>query len=184
MNPLINLIVFAGLASAMLLMSILAITTKSLLRSATYLLLILVCTAGLYLFLNYHFLAAVQVSVYAGGVVVLFVFAIFLTTKKDEVLIKHEYRRYVYGAFVALIGIGVVAFTIFKTKFIYAANPSAEGDAELSMSDIGTALMGTEKYQYLLPFEALSLLLLAAIIGGILIARKDKKKNEPEESQY
>ena len=141
MSPIINLLIFGGLAVAMLIMSVMAITTKSLLRSATYLLLTLICTAGFYLFLNYHFLAAVQVSVYAGGVIVLFVFAIFLTTKKDE-------------------------------------------DAQLSMADIGTALMGTGKYQFLLPFEMLSLLLLAAIVGGILIARKDKKHGEKEESQY
>ena len=161
MSPIINLLIFGGLAVAMLIMSVMAITTKSLLRSATYLLLTLICTAGFYLFLNYHFLAAVQVSVYAGGVIVLFVFAIFLTTKKDEVLVKHEYRRYVYGALIALVGIGLVAYTILKTKFIYAANPSI-----------------------LLPFEMLSLLLLAAIVGGILIARKDKKHGEKEESQY
>ena len=184
MSPIINLLIFGGLAVAMLIMSVMAITTKSLLRSATYLLLTLICTAGFYLFLNYHFLAAVQVSVYAGGVVVLFVFAIFLTTKKDEVLVKHEYRRYVYGALIALVGIGLVAYTILRTKFIYAANPSMEGDAQLSMADIGTALMGTGKYQFLLPFEMLSLLLLAAIVGGILIARKDKKHGEKEESQY
>ena len=147
MSPIINLLIFGGLAVAMLIMSVMAITTKSLLRSATYLLLTLICTAGFYLFLNYHFLAAVQVSVYAGGVVVLFVFAIFLTTKKDEVLVKHEYRRYVYGALIALVGIGLVAYTILKTKFIYAANPSMEGDTQLSMADIGTALMGTGKYQ-------------------------------------
>jgi NADH-quinone oxidoreductase subunit J len=47
-----------------------------------------------------------------------------------------------------------------------------EGDQEINMQVIGNALMGTEKYQYILPFEVLSLLLLACIIGGILIARK------------
>lgn len=182
MSPIINLLIFGGLAVAMLIMSVMAITSKSLLRSATYLLLILICTAGLYLFLHYHFLAAVQVSVYAGGVVVLFVFAIFLTTPKDQVLLKHEYRRYVYAVLITICGVGLVGFTLFKTKFIYAANPSVDGYLELPMQDIGRALMGTEKYQYLLPFEAISLLLLAAIIGGILIARKDKKDDGKDES--
>jgi len=166
----------------MLAMSVLAITTKSLLRSATYLLLILLCTAGFYLMLNYHFLAAVQVSVYAGGVVVLFVFAIFLTTKKDEVLLKHEYRRYFYGAVIVLAGVGLLAFMFIKTKFIYGGNTTMEGDREIKMKVIGNALMGTEKYQYLLPFEILSILLLACIIGGIMIARKDRK-NDTDKSE-
>lgn len=154
----------------MLLLSVMAVSSKSLLRSATYLLLVLICTAGLYLFLNYHFLAAVQISVYAGGVLVLFIFAIFLTSNKGDVMDRHQTRKYILGFLTALGGIAVTAFAIMKHKFIYAA--PVEGDAEIDMSVIGNALMGTEKHQYLLPFEVLSLLLLACIIGGILIARK------------
>jgi NADH-quinone oxidoreductase subunit J len=149
-----------------------AVTAKSLLRAATYLLLVLICTAGLYLFLNYHFLAAVQLSVYAGGVLILFIFAIFLTNSKDTVLEKHQWQKYLYGALALFGGIGVTAFALVKHQFFYAGNTSIEGDQEINMKVIGEALMGTEKYQYLLPFEVLSILLLAAIIGGILIARK------------
>jgi NADH-quinone oxidoreductase subunit J len=144
------------------------------LRSATYLLLVLVCTAGLYLFLNYHFLAAVQISVYAGGVLILFIFAIFLTTNKGDVLQKHQTRKYLYGALTFLTGIAVTAFALLKHKFLYPSGEATAvvGDEEISMKVIGQTLMGTEKYQYLLPFEVLSILLLACIIGGILIARK------------
>jgi NADH-quinone oxidoreductase subunit J len=150
---------------------VLAVSAKSLLRSATYLLLVLICTAGFYLFLNYHFLAAVQISVYAGGVLILFIFAIFLTSNKGDVLKKHQSKKYVMGALAALGGIAVTAFALLKHQFVYA-NDSVAGDREIDMQAIGHALMGTEKYQYLLPFEVLSLLLLACIIGGILIARK------------
>jgi NADH-quinone oxidoreductase subunit J len=122
--------------------------------------------------LNYHFLAAVQVSVYAGGVVILFIFAIFLTTSKGEVLLKHQMRRYVLGFLAIVAGIGLTAFVLFKHQFMYESNTSIAGDQEISMSLIGQTLMGTEKYQYLLPFEVLSVLLLACIIGGIVIARK------------
>lgn len=172
MSPLINLIIFACLGIAMLALSVMAITTKSLLRSATYLLLILLCTAGFYLFLNYHFLAAVQVSVYAGGVVILFVFAIFLTTKKDEAMVKHEALRYVYGAAAILAGIALTAFIVLKREYLYSGNTSMLGDVEIPMQQIGETLMGTGKYQYLLPFEILSVLLLACIIGGLIIAKK------------
>lgn len=172
MDPIINLIIFACLGVAMLALSIMAITSRSLLRSAVYLLLVLLCTAGFYLFLNYHFLAAVQVSVYAGGVVILFIFAIFLTTSKGEILLKHQVRRYILGLLGIASGIGLTTFVLFKHQFLYESNTTMVGDQELSMSLIGQTLMGTGKYQYLLPFEVLSILLLACIIGGILIARK------------
>lgn len=172
MDPIINLIIFSCLGAAMLALSIMAVTAGSLLRSAVYLLLVLLCTAGFYLFLNYHFLAAVQVSVYAGGVVILFIFAIFLTTNKGEVLFRHEIWRYVFGFLGVVAGIGLTAFVLFKHRFLYETNTSIAGDQEISMQLIGQTLMGTGKYQYLLPFEVLSVLLLACIIGGILIARK------------
>ncbi|MCC8144930.1 MAG: NADH-quinone oxidoreductase subunit J [Bacteroidales bacterium] len=172
MDPLINLILFGCLGIAILALSVMAVTAKSLLRSATYLLLVLICTAGLYLFLNYHFLAAVQISVYAGGVLVLFIFTIFLTSNKGDLLERHKIRKYIMGGLAALGGIAVAAFALLKHQFVYGNNTTIEGDQEINMKIIGEALMGTEKYQYLLPFEALSLLLLACIIGGILIARK------------
>jgi NADH-quinone oxidoreductase subunit J len=174
MDPIINFILFAALGVAILLLSVFAVSAKSLLRSATYLLLVLLCTAGLYLFLNYHFLAAVQVSVYAGGVVVLFIFAIFLTGSKGDLLERHQARKYLLGGLTAIGGVAVTAFAYWKHRFVYGSNPAIAGDQEIDMKIIGNTLMGTGKYQYLLPFEVLSLLLLACIIGGILIARKSK----------
>ena len=172
MDPIINLILFFCLGIAILLLSVLAITTRSLLRAAIYLLLVLIGTAGLYLFLNYHFLAAIQLSVYAGGVVILFVFAIFLTTSKGESLSSHPFRRYIYGALAIVVGIGVTGFAWVKHQFLYSPEAGGAGDLEINMKLIGQTLLGTEKHQYLLPFEVLSILLLACIIGGILIARK------------
>ncbi|GAP71357.1 NADH dehydrogenase I subunit J [Candidatus Symbiothrix dinenymphae] len=176
MDSIVNVIIFAVLAAASVVLSVLAVTCKSLLRAATYLLLVLICTAGFYLLLNYHFLAAVQISVYAGGVVILFIFAIFLTTNKDEVMTLHTVRKYLRGAVAAVGGVVLVGYVLWK-NVLYAPtdNQTMIGEQEMSMQSIGDALMGTEKYQYLLPFEALSLLLLAAIIGGIVIARKEKK---------
>ena len=172
MNPIINLIIFACLGVAALALSVMAVTSKSLLRSAVYLLLVLICTAGFYLLLNFHFLAAVQVSVYAGGVMILFIFAIFLTTNKNEILSKQQIWRYIYGFAAIVAGIGVTVFVLFKHKFLYQSDTGMPEDQEIDMNLIGHTLMGTGKYQYLLPFEILSVLLLACIIGGILIARK------------
>ncbi len=169
---MINFIIFCVLAIFILAMSLMAVTATKILRAATYLLFVLIGTAGFYLLLNYHFLAAVQISVYAGGIVVLFIFAIFLTSNKGDMIESHSKKKILYGILASVGGIALTAFVLMKHKFLYADNLTIEGDQEINMKMIGEALMGTEKYQYLLPFEILSVLLLACIIGGILIARK------------
>lgn len=167
-----NLIVFYILAFLIVGSSVLAVTSRRMLRAATFLLFVLIGTGGLYLMLNYHFLAAVQLSVYAGGILILFIFAILLTSAKGDRAEPHDGRRIVAGVVTALAGIVITTLITLKHKVVYADNPTILGDQEMNMKVIGHALMGTEKYQYILPFEVLSILLLACVIGGILIARK------------
>lgn len=166
------MIIFGVLAALIVTCSILAVTARRMLRAATYLLLVLISTAGLYILLNYHFLAAVQLSVYAGGILILFIFAILLTSAKGDRAEPHDRRRVIAGIITVLAGIAVTSMVTIKHKFLYGDNPTILGDQQIEMREIGQALMGTGKYQYLLSFEMLSVLLLACIIGGILIARK------------
>ena len=165
-------IIFYILAIAITVCSILAVTARRMLRAATYLLFVLVATAGLYLLLNYHFLAAVQLSVYAGGILILFIFAILLTSARGDKAEPHDRKRILSALAAVAVGLVVTVATLMKNNFLYGNNPTIEGDFQIPMKEIGVALMGTGKYQYLLPFEVLSVLLLACIIGGILIARK------------
>ena len=123
----LQLIVFIVLALFIAVCSVLAVTTSRILRAATYLLFVLFGTAGIYFQLNYSFLGAVQLLIYAGGL-----------------------------------------FVMLKNEFL----PSHFVHGELDVRTIGHALIGMEKYQYILPFEVISVLLLACIVGGILIARK------------
>lgn len=177
MDPIIKLVIFSCLVVMMLLLSVLAITTRSLLRAATYLLLVLICTAGLYLFLNYQFLAAAQISVYAGGVLILFIFAIFLTTPKRKLLPKRrQLKKYIYASLVLVGGFALAAFVLLKHNLYSSAQSIVNSSLANtdSMSAIAETMTGTGKYQYLLPFEVLSILLFVCIIGGILIARKRK----------
>ena len=82
--------------------------------------------------------------------------------------------RVLGGAVVSLVGLATVVVVLLKNRFIDFAAQSAVG--EIPMNTIGTALLGSEKYQYVLPFEFISVFLLACIIGGIMIARKEDDK--------
>lgn len=160
--------IFYLLAAAIVVFSILTVTTKRILRAATYLLFVLFATAGLYFRLNYSFLGAVQLTVYAGGIIILYVFSILLTSPEGDHAAPLRTSKFIAGLASALIGLGVVLFIIMNHQF--ASGTLMLG--EIDMRVLGTALMGTSKYQYLLPFEAISVLLLACIVGGITIARK------------
>lgn len=169
MDITLHSFVFFLVALAMVVFSILTVTTKRLLRSVTYLLFVLFGTALLYFLLDYTFLGAVQLLVYAGGIVVLFVFSILLTRSDRKMNERFPLQKAIPALLASLAGAGVLLFCILSHNFSAQVAPSGE---ELDIKTIGHALMGAEKYQYLLPFEAVSVLLLACLIGGILIARK------------
>lgn len=163
-----NEIIFFLLAAVIVLCSILTVTTRKILRAATYLLFVLFATAGLYFQLDYSFLGAVQLTVYAGGVIVLYVFSILLTNQDAEPVKKIKKSKWFAALISSLAGVAI-AFFLFLT---HSFPVSQFQPGEVNMKVVGTALMGTEKYQYLLPFELISVMLLACIVGAILIARK------------
>lgn len=157
------------LAAAMVIFSVMAVTSRKILRAATYLLFALFATAGVYFMLDYEFLGAVQIAVYAGGIVVLFVFSILLTSHPGDNSEVLESRRRRLGLLAALAMLVVTGWALVsRCEFFVKAADHTNPD----MQTIGTALMGTGEGQYLLPFEAISVLLLACIIGGVVVARK------------
>ncbi|MDD3107704.1 MAG: NADH-quinone oxidoreductase subunit J [Alistipes sp.] len=160
---------FAFLSAVILVFSVMTVTTRRIMRSATYLLFVLFATAGIYFQLDYSFLGAVQLLIYAGGIIVLFVFSILLTRSQRE---KDPVRRRKVVAGLLTAGVGAVLCGGLLCTHLFGPSQLSEG--EIEMHRIGYAMMGTGKYQYLLPFEAISVLLLACIIGGVLIARKRK----------
>ncbi len=160
---------YVVIALTMVIFSVMAVTSRKILRAATYLLFALFGTAALYFTLDYEFLGAVQIAVYAGGIVVLFVFAILLTSKPGHNSEKLTSKSTV-AAMVAAVAMAAVcgAALISRCQF-FAAKPAME---DLTMHRIGMQLMSSGEGGLLLPFEALSVLLLACIIGGVVIARK------------
>lgn len=164
-----SIILYCVVALSIIVFSVLAVTTRKILRAATYLLFTLFAAAVVYFMLDYEFLGAVQIAVYAGGIVVLFVFSILLTSHPGDNSERLTSRSKILGLVGALAMFGVAGWALISRCANFAALPEMK---YLTMSDLGTALMGTGENQYLLPFEAVSVLLLACIIGGVVVARK------------
>ena len=164
-------IVFYIVGACIIVSSILAVTTERLLRAATYLLFVLFGTGAIYGILGYTFLSAVQLMVYAGGIVVLYVFSILLTQSDKNMKYRQNRAKLISVLITTVVGAVLVLFLVMTNGF--ALNLIPQG-VELPVDQIGHALIGTDKYQFVLPFEAVSVLLLACMIGAILIARKEK----------
>lgn len=169
MESLGSIICYVVVALAMIVFSVLAVTTRKILRAATYLLFTLFAAAAVYFMLDYEFLGAVQIAVYAGGIVVLFVFAILLTSKPGDNSEKLTSKSKALGLIGSLAMLLVSGYALLTRCNLFEARPDMETP---TMDRIGETLMGTGAGQYLLPFEAVSVLLLACIIGGVVIARK------------
>ena len=169
MDITLETVVFFFLAAFIAVFSVLTVTTRRMVRAATWLLFVLFGTAGIYFLLGYTFLGAVQIMVYAGGIVVLYVFSILLTSGEGDKITKLKRSRLWAGLCTTLAGAIIVLFILLKHEFTGAVNVTP---AELDFSLIGQQMLSSDKYGYLLPFEAVSILLLACIIGGLLIARK------------
>ncbi|HIY87780.1 MAG TPA: NADH-quinone oxidoreductase subunit J [Candidatus Bacteroides pullicola] len=169
MEITLETVVFYFLAAFIAAFSILTVTTNRIVRAATYLLFVLFGTAGFYFLLGYTFLGSVQIMVYAGGVVVLYVFSIFLTSGEGAKFQKLKKSRFWAALGTTLAGAVIVLFVLLKHKFLAPVDVEY---AETGFKEIGSLMVSSDKYGYLLPFEAVSILLLACIIGGLLIARK------------
>ena len=168
-----NIIVFAILAVVILASAVMCVTTKRIMWAATFLLFVLFGIAGIYFLLDYTFLGAAQLSVYAGGVTMIYIFAIQLVNKRtlQGLVERMKGSRVAFGALVTLIGLATVVVVFLKNQVV---NRFAEmADTEVSMEAIGRSLVSSDKFGYVLPFEFISVFLLACIIGGIVISRKE-----------
>jgi NADH-quinone oxidoreductase subunit J len=163
-----NLLMFYLFSAVIVTFAILSVTSRKILRAATYLLFVLVSTGGLYFMLNFNFLAAVQLTLYAGGIVVLIIFSILLTSQIADKLEIASLSKTWLAALLTLGGAGMTLFTILSYHF-------PEKNPVLIQSDIhtiGLYFMNYGEGGYALPFEVISILLLAAMIGAIIIAKR------------
>ena len=139
--------------------------SRSPVTSAMFLVLTIVSLAGLFVLLHAFFLAAVQILVYAGAVMVLFLFVIMLLDIKEEV----RRRFQTFG-----IATGVVSVGGLAALAVYAIATSGMGQGLTPQAEGGTPILGRMLFQqYLLPFEIVSILLLVGMVGVILLSKKD-----------
>lgn len=164
-------IMFFVLAGIIVASSVLTVVTRSIMRAATFLFFALLGTAGMYFLMGYTFLGAVQTMVYAGGIIVLYVFAILLTRGVKDRISENTRKKIALSAVLSLVGLGLVGYIIFTAK-LRSAVLTAPDERVMSMTRVGENMLSTDMNGYLLPFEAVSILLLACIVAGVMIARK------------
>jgi len=173
-------IIFYLLAGLTLGCGFLSVTTRQIFRAAIYLLFSLIGIAGLYFWLQYEFIAAVQIVVYVGGIVVLIIFSIFLTQQAGEKMARQRVDRKIFSALAAFCGFGLTMLQVYQHEF--TANASTENQA--TVFNIGKKMLSMDDGGYALPFEVISMLLLAAMVGCIVIALRQKTEINiiPEEN--
>lgn len=163
-------IIFYLLAALTLVSGVLSVTTRQIFRAAIYLLFSLIGIAGIYFWLNYQFIAAVQIVVYVGGIVVLIIFSIFLTQQAGELLPKQQIGRKIFSALAAFCGFALTMVQVWKHSFTKSTGEAIEA----TVANIGAQMLSVDDNGYALPFEVVSILLLAAMIGCIVIALRTK----------
>ena len=160
-------IVFYAISALILVAGLLAVTSRKIFRSAIYLLSSLVGIAALYFWMQVEFIAAVQIAVYVGGIVVLIIFSIFLTHESGKELPKPPLKRSIFAILAVMLGFASTYSLISEYGFQPSGKPFTP-----TVSDMGTQMLSPTEHGYLLPFEVVSFLLLAAMIGCIVIAMK------------
>jgi NADH-quinone oxidoreductase subunit J len=161
-----QVITFYTLSAIAVISAVLVVSLRSLIHCVVSLALLLLTIAGLFITLFAEFIALVQVLIYVGAVIVLFLFLIMLTYRITDKTITQTNEQ----KGISFIISGLLLFLLITVLNRTAWNTSQEIVAENTTSKIGNLLLTT----YVLPFELISIVLLACLIGAIVIARKDK----------
>ena len=156
---------FGIIAACLLGSALFVVSSRNLVHSVLWLALTLVSTAALYVFLNAPFLAGIQILLYTGGVITLMLFGVMLTRRDERVTIENETtpERRLPAVLTAAALFGIVASATYRTDGL-PAEPGAPAPTE----EIGRSFLT----EHLLAFEVLSILLLAAMVGAIVLARR------------
>ncbi|MBI5100461.1 MAG: NADH-quinone oxidoreductase subunit J [Nitrospirae bacterium] len=160
---------FGYFAFAIIVLSLLVITRKNPVHSVMWMLLLFFHIASMYLFLNAEFIAAIQVIVYAGAILVLFLFVVLLLNLKEEL----ESARFVGSWPAAVLISGGIFVGLAASMLSVSLGPKGNFTVDLIQRVTHTKVLGQILYtEYLFPFEIASLVLLIAVVGAIVLAKK------------
>jgi NADH-quinone oxidoreductase subunit J len=160
---------FGYYAFTIIILSLLVVTRRNPVHSVMWMLLLFFHIAGLYLFLNAEFIAAIQVIVYAGAILVLFLFVVLLLNLKEEISIKRFVGSWPAGLFVT----GLLFVSVVTVLGSFILGPIGKYSIAAVRTETHTKALGKLLYtEYLFPFEIASLILLVAVIGAIVLAKR------------
>jgi NADH-quinone oxidoreductase subunit J len=160
---------FGIIAAVMIIGGLRVVTTRNVVHAAMWLVVVLAGMAGQFILLSAEFVATTQVLVYIGAVVVLFLFGTMLTRAKQGHEDQLTYRHWPIAAVTAVFLLGVVGYVLVDE---FGDEELPEGTEQLAISST-EAISDAIFKPYLLPFWALSFVLLAALVGAIVLARRD-----------
>jgi NADH-quinone oxidoreductase subunit J len=166
----VNLVLFYFFGGIAVLSAVLVVTRRNVVHSAIFLITSLLATAGIYLQLQAEFIFAVQIILYVGGIVVLFVFVIMLVNL-DVTLHQAQFNRQWWVATLIALVLGaqlVFAVWIGRQGSVLNLPPAATALTAQNTEQVGQVLFDT----YMLPFEIASILLLVAMIGAVVMAKR------------
>ena len=158
-------IAFAVIAITMVVAAVRVVTSRNIVHAALYLVLVLAGVAAQYILLAAEFIAITQVLVYIGAIVVLFLFGIMLTRAPMGAMHDTDNEQRAVGAVISVVLLGVMGYTLWKAF----AGKQFEDISVQTTSQVANSIFS----QYLIPFEVVSVVLLAALIGAIVLARRD-----------
>jgi len=169
---MINKVIFLYFAAVMLASAILMITRRNPIHSVLFMLLLFFHIAGLFVLLNAEFLAAVQLIVYAGAILILYLFVVMLLNVDKESMAARANRYWPWVAAFGILIAGEVVLLVSRGVF-----PADEGQQPMRLASTGVVSLGTELYtKYLVPFEIASIVLLVGLVGAVMLAKIKTKE--------
>ncbi len=162
-------LIFLGAAFASIIASLLVVTRKNPIHSALFLVLTFLCVSVLYLLLYSQFIAIIQVVVYAGAIVMLIIFVIMLLDLEQELRsgLKLFYSKVIGGLLMVLFLLGIIYSVVWKSP-TGKVGPYTPDKVSANVKAVGEMLFT----QYLFPFEIISVLLVAAIVGAVILSKR------------
>jgi NADH-quinone oxidoreductase subunit J len=160
-------IIFYVLALLIIVFAIASVMSRKILRAVVYLLFVLIAIAGFYFLIGYNYLGAIQLTVYAGGIIVLFIMSVLLIHQIESKVEVVSLGRRAIAGIACLLGAGVTVSVIWSHPFPVPENTNISTE----VSTIGQGMLSYGEGGYILPFEVITILLLAVMIGAIIVSK-------------